>query len=85
MGQSIIFFIAGLLVSRWVEGLLSRAILKLPVPESVKSTVRRSAREREIDLKERGKVLKLSDVDAADQLAKPGQLFNDLESDESSQ
>jgi hypothetical protein len=71
--------VIGLLASHWLEALLLRVVMRLAdrFPQ-VREAVRREARSQGIDLQERGKVIKLSDVDAADALAKPGQLFDDV-------
>lgn len=72
----------GLVLSRWLESLLTRVILRLPLPDKARQAVRGQARERDLDLHERGKVIRLADVDAAEALARPGQLFNDIQQHE---
>jgi hypothetical protein len=70
--------VIGAVGSYWLETLLTRVALRLPLPEGVRGAIRQNAKGR-IDTQEKGRIMRLSDADAADALARPGILFNELE------
>jgi len=75
--------VIGAVGSYWLETLLTRVALRLPLPEGVRGAVRANAKGR-IDTQEKGRIMRLSDADAADSIAKSGLLFNELDRHEDS-
>lgn len=69
-------FILGLLTSRWLETLLTRLALRLSLPEGFRSAVRANARERGIDTKERGKIVKTDAYESARSMTEGNVLAN---------
>ena len=68
-------FILGLLVSRWLDEKMHRYAVRIPYIENI---VRRSAEKVNIDLKQKGRIIKVSDHEAMQSLRKEGDLLSNL-------
>ena len=71
-----LFFLLGLLTSRWIDQRVVRLAAKAPWP-SVRESARREAKSVGLDVPEKGKVLRLADADAADAIARSTTLFHE--------
>ena len=72
----LIGLVVGLLLSHWLEALLTRVVFKLPIPEALKAPIRASARRNGLDTGERGKVLKTDAYEASRELSEGDVLAN---------